>query len=328
MHAWPITTTALKATVVTRGPAIAWKPTTRTGAGRTVVTYDLANLQPYDDGAVGAPVDWIPYPMIGIATGASWAAIAADYRALVEAKLAAPVTVPADLLAATPRATVDRIVAWLHGRVRYTGIELSQSAIVPFAPADTLARGFGDCKDKATLLAALSAAAADVGAFDRERERPGQVVRIAAGERAVAALVLVGDVRRERLVGVGLGVVAHEAAQVAAEVTPLLRDLGHRRGALLGQAERPHLADQVVGGLRRRRRGQRLGAGGDDQRAAALVAHRQLAGGQQIFGGVDPQVLAVDDGADDRVVELAHAGTAVGTNTRSLTITNSQLQGL
>ncbi|MBK7197493.1 MAG: hypothetical protein IPH80_34020 [Myxococcales bacterium] len=49
--------TALKATVVTRGPAIAWKPTTRTGAGRTVVTYDLANLQPYDDGAVGAPVD-------------------------------------------------------------------------------------------------------------------------------------------------------------------------------------------------------------------------------------------------------------------------------
>ncbi|MBK7078827.1 MAG: DUF3857 domain-containing protein [Myxococcales bacterium] len=151
--------TALKATVVTRGPAIAWKPTTRTGAGRTVVTYDLANLQPYDDGAVGAPVDWIPYPMIGIATGASWAAIAADYRALVEAKLAAPVTVPADLLAATPRATVDRIVAWLHGRVRYTGIELSQSAIVPFAPADTLARGFGDCKDKATLLVALLRAA-------------------------------------------------------------------------------------------------------------------------------------------------------------------------
>ncbi|MBK7197492.1 MAG: transglutaminase family protein [Myxococcales bacterium] len=29
----------------------------------------------------------------------------------------------------------------------------------PFAPADTLARGFGDCKDKATLLVALLRAA-------------------------------------------------------------------------------------------------------------------------------------------------------------------------
>lgn len=150
---------ARKATVVTRGPAIAWKPTTRTVAGRTVVTYDLSNLQPYEDGQPGAPVDWLPNPVIGISTGASWAAVAADYRALVEAKLAAPVTVPPDLRAATPRATVDRILAWLHGRVRYTGIELSQSAIVPFAPADTLARGFGDCKDKATLLVALLRAA-------------------------------------------------------------------------------------------------------------------------------------------------------------------------
>ena len=151
--------TARKVTVVGRGPAVAWKPTTQVAGGRTTVTYDLRNLAPYDDHAPGAPVDWVPNPMIGMTTGASWAAVAADYRALVEAKLAAPVTVPPDLLGATPRATVDRILAWLHGRVRYTGIELSQSAIVPFAPADTLARGFGDCKDKATLLVALLRAA-------------------------------------------------------------------------------------------------------------------------------------------------------------------------
>lgn len=148
-----------KATVVTRGPASAWKPTLRTVAGRAVVTYDLSNLPPYEDGQPGTPVDWLPNPVIGISTGASWAAVAADYRAQIEAKLAAPLTVPPDLLAATPRATVDRILAWLHGRVRYTGIELSESAIVPFAPADTLARGFGDCKDKATLLVALLRAA-------------------------------------------------------------------------------------------------------------------------------------------------------------------------
>ena len=151
--------TALRTKIVLRGPKTAWKPTQRVVGDRTVVTYDLRNLTPFEDGDAAAPVDWISAPVLGVATGASWAAIAADYRALVEPKLAAPVAVAPDLLAGTQRATVDRIVAWLHGRVRYTGIELSQSAIVPFAPAETLARGFGDCKDKATLLVGLLRAA-------------------------------------------------------------------------------------------------------------------------------------------------------------------------
>lgn len=151
--------TALRAKVALRGPKMPWKPTTRVVGDRTIVAYDLTNVAAMEDSQGATPVDWVWTPLLGIATGASWAAIAADYRALVEAKLAAPVTVPPDLIAATPRATVDRILAWLHGRVRYTGIELSQSAIVPFTPAETLARGFGDCKDKATLLVALLRAA-------------------------------------------------------------------------------------------------------------------------------------------------------------------------
>jgi tetratricopeptide (TPR) repeat protein len=46
-------------------------------------------------------------------------------------------------------------LTWLHEHVRYTGIEFSDAAIVPWPPAETLKRGFGDCKDKATLLVAL-----------------------------------------------------------------------------------------------------------------------------------------------------------------------------
>ncbi|MBK9035120.1 MAG: DUF3857 domain-containing protein [Myxococcales bacterium] len=151
--------TALKARVATRGPALAVKPRTRVAGDRTIVTYDLANLATSVDSAPGVPSNYLANPFAVVATGASWAAIAADYRAQVEQRLAAGVPLPADLKAATPRATVDRIVAWVHAQVRYTGIELSDSAIIPVTPAETLARGFGDCKDKATLLVALLRAA-------------------------------------------------------------------------------------------------------------------------------------------------------------------------
>ncbi len=147
--------TALGARVVVRGPALAVKPTVRRAGDRTIITYDLTDVAPSADGFPGTPSDFLAGNFVGIGTGASWAAIATGYRALVEERLAKTVPLPAVVRGPTPRATVDRLVAWLHAQVRYTGIELSDSAIIPFAPADTLARGFGDCKDKATLLVAL-----------------------------------------------------------------------------------------------------------------------------------------------------------------------------
>ena len=48
---------------------------------------------------------------------------------------------------------------YLDREVRYTGIEFGEAAIVPHDPAETLAKKYGDCKDKATLLVAMLRAA-------------------------------------------------------------------------------------------------------------------------------------------------------------------------
>jgi tetratricopeptide (TPR) repeat protein/transglutaminase-like putative cysteine protease len=142
-------------TIVARG--FARPPTAKqsTRAGRSTWTYDLGASAPIEHYDLALPGDASTVPYIGVATGKDWAAIAAGYRRLVEAKLTASVAPPADIKGATQRDTVDRTLAWLHAHVRYTGIELADSAIIPYTPAETLDRGFGDCKDKATLLAAL-----------------------------------------------------------------------------------------------------------------------------------------------------------------------------
>jgi tetratricopeptide (TPR) repeat protein len=141
--------------VVTRGFAKAPVAKRETKGGRASWVFDLGASDAHERVESAVPGELTSVPYIGVATGADWGAIAADYRRVVEEKMKVPFTPPADIKGANARATVDRAVAWLHGNVRYTGIELADSAIVPFPPAETMKRGFGDCKDKATLLAAI-----------------------------------------------------------------------------------------------------------------------------------------------------------------------------
>lgn len=92
----------------------------------------------------------------------SWPAVDARYRTLLDAR-----DRPTDALAAQARAwigdakTPEQIIARLHAavanRVRYVGLEFGVHSFKPELPAETLARGYGDCKDKATLLIALAA---------------------------------------------------------------------------------------------------------------------------------------------------------------------------
>jgi transglutaminase-like putative cysteine protease/tetratricopeptide (TPR) repeat protein len=146
--------TARPITLVTRGPSLP-KPNRRQVGDRTELRWDLRGTAARTVAPPASPSDLVVNPLVGLTTGASWAAVAADYRGLVEAKLAEPIELPPELAGPRDRATVARIVAWLHAKVRYTGIELGDSAMIPAAPRETLARGFGDCKDKATLLIAL-----------------------------------------------------------------------------------------------------------------------------------------------------------------------------
>lgn len=52
----------------------------------------------------------------------------------------------------TRRERVGQIVARVARELRYTGLHLGDAAIIPFAPRETLQRGYGDCKDLATLV--------------------------------------------------------------------------------------------------------------------------------------------------------------------------------
>jgi tetratricopeptide (TPR) repeat protein len=177
---------ARKIKVVARAFAKPPAPRQSTSNGRATWIYDIGPLEARNRIPPGMAGDVPRSPYIGVSTAASWSAVAADYRQIVEKRLAdGPITVPNEVHGATERETVDRTVAWLHEHVRYTGIELADAAIVPWTPHDTLTRGFGDCKDKATLLvAALRSAGvpADIvllstgAGWDLDRTLPGMGV--------------------------------------------------------------------------------------------------------------------------------------------------------
>lgn len=106
------------------------------------------------------PNELEPWTGLEFSTGTSWAAVADGYAEVVTARLAAH-----DLsrwLRSLPKAApsadrVAQVLAKLHQEVRYTGIEFGAASIVPTMPSETVKRGFGDCKDQATLLVAALA---------------------------------------------------------------------------------------------------------------------------------------------------------------------------
>lgn len=110
-----------------------------------------------------------PLPRLGVTTVPSWNASARAYARIVEQRIASPgvAEAVAPLVDGLPRAgtpgadvvsAVGAVAERLHARTRYTGVELGTAALVPATPAETLERGYGDCKDlAATMAAALRA---------------------------------------------------------------------------------------------------------------------------------------------------------------------------
>lgn len=105
------------------------------------------------------PMELLLPPFVRVSTGASWADLAERYAGLVDERLAgaalealAREAAPASL---GPDAQVEALLALVHERVRYVALEYGESSIVPHTPAETLSRGYGDCKDQATLLVGL-----------------------------------------------------------------------------------------------------------------------------------------------------------------------------
>lgn len=132
-------------------------PAVRTVDGRTVREYRATLVAPAPKAETGLPRDAEPSPVLYFSTAPSWERLASAYAAIVDRTIAAkPVALPKEaVIAADPAGTALNLVRWINDRVRYVGLELGENSIVPYAPGDILARGHGDCKDKASLLVSL-----------------------------------------------------------------------------------------------------------------------------------------------------------------------------
>jgi tetratricopeptide (TPR) repeat protein len=154
--------------------------------GRQHIVFEGGPYARKDDFEWELPFDVAPLPWIGVSTAASWQDLAKRYSEIVEKQIA-DAGLDKQLREAVggeskKREVVAKALAWIQKHVRYAGVEVGESSVVPRAPQTVLANRYGDCKDKATLLVALLRAAgiqAHVALlragedFDVPRELPG-----------------------------------------------------------------------------------------------------------------------------------------------------------
>lgn len=127
--------------------------------GLVTTTFERRSIKALEDSEPHLPGDVPAYPAVAFAVGTTWERAAAEYSNIVDRRIEG-----GDVRALAARLTQDRtgrddkaraILGWLSREIRYTGVEFGEAAVVPSTPSETLARKYGDCKDKATLLVAL-----------------------------------------------------------------------------------------------------------------------------------------------------------------------------
>jgi tetratricopeptide (TPR) repeat protein len=150
-----ISTPAHKGKLFTSNLPAKTAPKYTIAGARETWTYELGPQAPTAPGERYVPRDVGGPGLIGVST-ATWQELAREYRKLLDKRIAdGAFSMPSGLPTAPTLETVKAISAWLHRNVRYTGIEFDEASHIPWTPAETAKRGFGDCKDKATLLVAL-----------------------------------------------------------------------------------------------------------------------------------------------------------------------------
>jgi transglutaminase-like putative cysteine protease/Tfp pilus assembly protein PilF len=150
--------------------------------GQETVTIENGLLAPYPEGLSHLPADVAPYAEVEFGTGASWQGVAQEYARLANEKLrladVQPLLAKINTKSGSRTEIIGRIVAALHKSVRYTGVEFDQASLVPQFPEETLKRKYGDCKDKATLLAAMLRASGIPASLALLDTGPGQDINV------------------------------------------------------------------------------------------------------------------------------------------------------
>jgi transglutaminase-like putative cysteine protease/Flp pilus assembly protein TadD len=135
------------------------KPQRNEAEGRVRITFDYGLLNTIDNVEAELPSNIPAYPSITFSTGDAWHEVAEEYGKIVDKQISG-----ADLKSLVGKLVAEKgsrdekaaaILAYLDREVRYTGVEFGESALVPHLPSETLARKYGDCKDKSSLLVAM-----------------------------------------------------------------------------------------------------------------------------------------------------------------------------
>jgi transglutaminase-like putative cysteine protease len=102
-------------------------------------------------------------PVWQVSSFASWRDVATWYRDLIEPSRVLTPDMRARVTELSRNASPDerrrRLIALVTRDIRYVGLEFGIHGLKPYRTDEVWARGFGDCKDKATLLATLFQAA-------------------------------------------------------------------------------------------------------------------------------------------------------------------------
>lgn len=176
--------------------------------GRRVTTFETGRIEGRKDFENFLPFDTISLPYIAFSTGSSWRNLATRYSEIVDKQIAGndlkKFTHDAIGNSTERRDVIARALAAVEKNVRYAGVEVGESSIVPRPPRTVLGNKYGDCKDKATLLVAMlreagiSAHVALLRAgedFDVHPDLPGMgrfnhaIVRVDATDKAPAMWV-------------------------------------------------------------------------------------------------------------------------------------------
>ena len=127
---------------------------------------------------------------VHLSTAADWHEVRDRYTTLLDGR-DAPTDALADLAkrwsagATDPKEILGRLYTELAARTRYVGLEFGVHSFKPELPAVTLARGYGDCKDKATLLIALARAMGVDAKLTLVRTRPSGAITTRPASLAV-----------------------------------------------------------------------------------------------------------------------------------------------
>lgn len=127
---------------------------------RAIVASDATVLELYEP--LCGPA-FATYPVVLLARSSSWKELGRQYAEQVDASIAAGNTATKALVASAPRGirsgSDQEKGNWcreqIASRVRYTSLAFASQHIRPYPPDVVLRRGFGDCKDQATLYTAM-----------------------------------------------------------------------------------------------------------------------------------------------------------------------------